>query len=146
MEKINKMRCCLVALIGCVAMIGMGACSAGNDGEKAYYGFEVKLGKSVGELHNVKYHYGDLGWRDAKIATPPGSVELVRSLMTVPETFEVSWDNEDGQHYAFTVPVRSKIAEDLNKKKVVFVIMEDHVEGYVSTPLPNYRESRERFY
>lgn len=75
-----------------------------------------------------------------------GARGTVISPMSIPDEFEISWETQEGKRYEFKVPVRSKVPSDIKGKTVLFVIMQDSVEGYVVTHLPNFQDKRERFY
>lgn len=119
--------------------------AATTNSEKVYHWLRVEVGKGMPMVKSIRYLYGDLGWRE-RGAMQAGVGDSVNSVMTIPDTFEISWETEDGKRYEFKVPVRSKVPVDIKGKKVLFVIMQDHVEGYVRTPLPNFQDKRDRFY
>lgn len=95
--------------------------------------------------NKIRYRYGDLGWRE-KGAAQAGIGVTIRSLMTIPDEFEISWESESGKRHEFKVLVRSRIKADLKGKTILFVIKEESVEGYVATRLPNFRDQLDRFY
>ena len=137
----------LAAITGCVLMVNINGCAMAETGdEKVYHGFSIRVGIGAPEARNIRYRYGDLGWRDAIVSAPPAGIETVRTPMVVPNDFEISWETPEGNHYEFKVPVRSKISSDIKGKTVLFEIMKDHVEGYLVTPLPNFQDKSERFY
>ncbi len=124
--------------------------------EEVYHTFLLSVDSSVKEVRNLRYHYGSFGWLEDP-REKSGPVADNTASITVPDFFEISWDAENGQHYSFSIPVRSKIkAGALGKSNsVLFVIMSDHVEGYIETStrkvnpktgLKYYDRTRERFY
>jgi hypothetical protein len=114
--------------------------------EKVYHGYAIEVGDGVPAVTNIKYRYGVLRWEEARIAAPPAPFTTVRAPMTIPEEFLISWDTKDGKHYDVKVPVRSKVPADIKGKTILFVIMQDHIEGFVATPLANFQDRLERFY
>lgn len=137
----------VAALTGSVLMANTSGCAmAGTSTEKIYHAFAIEVGKGVPKVKNVRYLYGDLGWRESAVMAFPGSGSIIRSQMIIPDNFEISWETQEGKRYEFKVPVRSKVPSDIKGKSVLFVIMQDHVEGFVVTPLPNFQEKREQFY
>ena len=76
-------------------------------------------------------------WTGATLRVLAAWRSILRSLELI---------GQDGKRYEFKVPVRSKVASDIKGKTVLFVIMQDHVEGFVSTPLPNFKDKLDRFY
>ncbi|ANC42913.1 hypothetical protein A6P55_00145 [Pandoraea pnomenusa] len=65
--------------------------------------------------------------------------------MHVPEEFEISWETLDGRTHEAKVPVRSRLQGTVENKTIIFVIMQNHIEGYVGVSTP-YGQKRERFY
>jgi hypothetical protein len=137
----------IAALTGGIIMTGTSGCAmAGTSTEKVDHELALEVGKGVPKVANIRYRYGELGWRERAVMAFPGSGSRVSSTMVVPDDFEISWETQEGKRYDFKVPVRSKLPSGIKGKTVLFVIMQDHVEGYVVTPLPNFQEKRERFY
>jgi hypothetical protein len=144
-------------MIGVLLMI---ACAANTDpyyktDESVYYGFDFYVGNDVHGIRNINYLYGQLGHHNIAFLSMPGSVTTDITTMCVPDVFEISWDNESGVHYEFKVPVRSKITKNIQDKELRFVVMNDHVEGYIvttnhkvnkKTGLRYLSEDLERFY
>jgi len=123
-----------------------GSSAAQGSSIKVYHGFEIKVGKDMPDVRNVRFRYGDLGWIDRPIMGYPGSSTLIRSQMIVPDIFEISWSSLEGKKYEYKIPISSKVPSDMEKKKILIIIMQDKVEGYIETPLPNYQYNRTRFY
>lgn len=145
LERWNRYVVC--SLVGGFFIMGLSGCAmAEGSGNKLRHGFSIAVGKNQPTVKNVRYLYGDLGWREIKVAAPPGALSTLVATMTIPDDFAISWDTQTGQHYDFKIPVRSKMPADIKGKTILFVIMQDHVEGFVVTDLPNFKESRERFY
>lgn len=136
-------RAVLLLLAACLAMSSC-AMAAGPDA-RIRHGLEIEVSASVGRATNIHFTYGDEfidSVRPAAIAIGPFMTFV--SDMRIPETFSVSWDDRDGAHHAATVPVRSRLPGSIENKTLVFVIMPDHVEGYVGVETPRGQQ-RERF-
>jgi hypothetical protein len=137
----------ILALAGGIFIVNTSGCAmAEGSAEKIYHGFAIEVGDGLPAVKNVRYLYGDLGWREIKIAAPPGALSTLFLSMTIPEECQIYWETQEGKQYEFKVPVRSKVRSSIKGKTALFIIMHDHVEGYVSTSLPNFQEKRERFY
>ncbi len=120
------------------------ACAA-DPNKKVRHGFELDVDKSVGKAINVRFTYGEeLKDQGPKTMGFPGGMTH-RTEMRIPEEFEISWETMDGNKHTAKVPVRSLLPGSIEDKKVLFVIFQDHIEGYVSTYTP-YGPKRERFY
>jgi hypothetical protein len=126
--------------------VSCGIAFATTDGERVYHGFSIEVGRGLPPVSGVRFHYGDLGWLERPRATSVAPFTLVNGVMTVPEIFEVSWISEAGASYHFKVPVLSKLPASARGKKVSFVLMSDHVEGYLVTREERGQEQRVRFY
>jgi hypothetical protein len=100
----------------------------------------------IGKAINIRYTYGDEfvdQTRPAAIAIGPFTTYI--APMHIPEEFQISWETTDGAMHKAKVPVRSRLPGSIENKSVIFVIMPDHVEGYVGVSTP-YGQKRERFY
>lgn len=120
-------------------------CAAGSN-EKIRHGLQIELDKSVGRADNIHYTYGN----EFVNATKPSAGSIAPLFvyiapMHVPEEFEINWETQDGKKHAAKVPVRSRIPGSVENKTLVFVIMQDSVEGYVAVSTP-FGQKRERFY
>lgn len=140
----NKRRKLIVAALGGVLMTSMGACASIETG-RVYHRFSIGVGTGMRPVKNLRYLYGDLGWRAHSIAEPVGALSSLSGVMSVPELFEVSWESDTGHSYTFKIPVRSKLPGSVKDKTVRFTIMDDHVEGYLGTR-DGLEERFERFY
>jgi hypothetical protein len=132
----NNLKHHLLSLIATVfwglAIIILSAC-AGVETRPVYHTFAIEVGDGVAPVKNLRYLYGDIGWRESRSASPLGGHSALTGVMIIPEDFEISWESEAGQHYTFKVPVRSKLLSSVKHKTVQFVIMGDRVEGYIGT-------------
>jgi hypothetical protein len=132
------------AALGGIVMTSIGACATTETG-RIHHSFAIEVGRGVTPIKKLRYMYGDLGWRENPSAAP-GPLSALSGDMNVPEEFEISWESELGQRYAFKVPVRSKLSGSVEDKTVRFVIMGDRVEGYLGTREGIGSEKLERFY
>lgn len=132
-----------IAVGGLIA--SMTACAT-RDIERTYHRFSIEVGSNVSRVKNLRYLYGEIGWMNKPTAAPPGPIDSVAGVMLVPEEFEVSWESESGQSYAFMVPVRNNLPDSIKGKTIHFVIMSDRVEGYILTYADLKVSSRTRFY
>lgn len=114
--------------------------------KKVRHGFEIEVDRTVGRAINIRYTYGDeLVDQTRPSAIAIGAFTSYTAPMHIPEDFEISWETQDGKNHAAKVPVRSRLLSSVENKTIVFVIMSEHVEGFVGTPTP-YGQKRERFY
>lgn len=140
----DKRRRLILAALGGMVMANMGACASIEAG-KVYHTFSVGLGKGMSPVKNLRYLYGDLGWRTHSLVEPLGVLSSLSGVMSVPDVFEIGWESEAGQLFTFNVPVRSKLAKSVKDKTIRFVIMGDHIEGFLGTR-DGLEERLERFY
>lgn len=136
----------MLGLLGMGLMSVLDGCSAAGPSAKVYHGLEIEVNKSVGHANNIRYTYGDEFINYTKPSA--GSIAAFSSYtapMHVPEEFEISWETPDGKKHEVKVPVRSRLSGSVENKTIVFVIMQDHVEGYLAVSTP-YGQKRERFY
>lgn len=144
MLKNNQRRRLVLAALGGITILGLGACASVETG-RVYHRFTIEVGRGMRPIKNLRYLYGDLGWRQTPAAEPPGALSSLSGVMLLPDEFEISWESETGQSYKFKIPVHSKLPGSVKNKTVRFVIMGDHVEGYLGAR--NGLEERfERFY
>ncbi|BEV71365.1 hypothetical protein THUN1379_08470 [Paludibacterium sp. THUN1379] len=126
-------------------MCAIMGCAAGPN-DKVRHGLEIEVDKSVGKATNIRYTYGDeLVDETRPVAIAIGSFTTYIARMHIPEEFHISWETSDGTKHDAKVPVRSRLSGSIENKDIVFVIMADHVEGYVGVWTP-YGQKRERFY
>lgn len=121
-------------------------CAIAGPNDKVRHGLEIEVDKSVGKAINIRYTYGDEfvdQTRPAAIAIGPFTTYI--APMHIPEEFQINWETTDGAKHEAKVPVRSRLPGSIENKSVIFVIMPDHVEGYVGVSTP-YGQKRERFY
>lgn len=135
----------VIAAIGGMTMTGTGACASVEAG-RVYHHFAIQVGRGMRPIRNLRYLYGDLGWRENPVAAPIGTLSSLSGVMSVPEEFEVNWESETGKSYSFKIPVRSKLLGSVKDKTVRFVIMGDHVEGYLGRSDGLGPDKLERFY
>jgi len=122
-----------------------GVCGCATTPEqKVRNGFELTVDKSVSEVKNIRFHYGDLGWMERAGATAGGG-STWRMEMIVPENFEISWETIDGTPRRAVIPVKTRLPGSVKDKTVLFLIMQDHVEAYLAVSTPS-GQMRERFY
>ncbi len=132
-------------VMGVVLMTTLGSCAAGPN-DRVYYTFDLLVDKSLDYAKHIRYRYGELGEHEKPIAKSNGVSIINMGLeMTVPEDFEISWETPDGKQHHALVPVRSRIKGSVKGKTVLFLILHDEVQGYISTSTPT-GEMRERFY
>jgi len=136
----------VMSLLG-MWLVGVYAgCTAVGPNEKVRHGLEIEVDKSVGRAVNIRYTYGDEFVNSTKpSAIAIGPMFTYIAPMRIPEEFEISWETQDGKQHEATVPVRGRLPGSVENKTVLFVIMQDHIEGYVSVSTP-YGPKRERFY
>lgn len=132
-------------MLGGVVIDAIGSVTAHAD-DKERHNFGIEVDKSAGTVSNVHYLYGELGWRERAAASPGGAFATVGYVATLPDEFEISWYTKSNIYYHFKIPVRAQIKAEIKDKTVLFVIMDDHVEGFIVTHLQNYHSERERFY
>lgn len=121
-------------------------CAAAEPNAKVRHGLEIEVDKSVGRAVNIRYTYGDEFVNETKpSARAIGPMFSYVAPMHIPEEFEISWETQDGKKHTAKVPVRSRLPGSVADKTVLFVIMQDHIEGYVAISTP-YGQKRERFY
>ena len=125
-------------------MASVGTCLA-VETVRVYHRFAIEVGRGMKPVRNLRYLYGDLGWRMKPIAEPLGALSSLSGVMLVPDEFEISWETEVGQQYEFKIPVRASLPSSAKGKTVLFVIMADKVEGYLGTPV-GLEDKLERFY
>ena len=136
----------ILGLIGAGMMGAIVGCASAGPAAKVYHGLQIELSKSVGQANNIRYTYGDEFVNASKpSAGSIGPLFVYVAPMRVPDEFEISWETQDGKKHEAKVPVRSRLPGSIENKSIVFVIMADHVEGYVGVSTP-YGQKRERFY
>lgn len=126
-------------------MSTLASCSTVETGP-IYHTFSIEVAKEVGRVRNLKYHYGDLGWRQIPVAAAPGPISSQALEMAIPLVFEVSWDSESGRKYEFHIPIKERLPGSISHKTIRMVIVTDGVEGYVITYDGPGVPKRERFY
>lgn len=140
-----KRRRMVMGLLGAGLMSVLEGCAAGPNA-KVRHGLQIEVHKSVGRADNIRYTYGD----EFVDATKPsagsiGPMFVYIAPMHIPEEFAITWETPDGKKHEAKVPVYSRLPDSVRNKSVIFVIMQDHVEGYVGVDTP-YGQKRERFY
>nr|WP_143029100.1 hypothetical protein [Massilia sp. PDC64] len=121
-------------------------CAVAGPNDRVRYALEIEVDKSLGKTTNIRYIYGDElvdQVRPIAIAIAPFTSYI--ATMHIPEEFQISWETIDDAKHEAEVPVRSRLLSSIEHKSIVFVIMPDHVEGYVGVSTP-YGQKRERFY
>lgn len=136
----------MLGLLGAGLMSVLDGCAAAGPNAKVYHGLQIEVHKSVGRANNIRYSYGD-EFVDATVSSAGSiaSFEDYTAPMHIPEKFEISWETQDGETHEAKVPVRSRLPGSVENKTLVFVIMSDHVEGYIGVSTP-FGQKRERFY
>lgn len=127
-------------------MSALEGCAAAGPNAKVYHSLQVEVHKSVGRAKNIRFTYGDEFVNET--VPSAGSIaafENYTAPMHVPEEFEISWETLDGRTHEAKVPVRSRLQGTVENKTIIFVIMQNHIEGYVGVSTP-YGQKRERFY
>ena len=110
------------------------------------HGLEIEVNKSLGKATSIRYTYGvEIVDQVRPVAIAIGAFTTYVASMHVPEDFRISWETADGGKHEAKVPVRSAIPGSLANKTIVFVLMQDHVQGYIGVSTP-YGQKRERFY
>lgn len=137
----------ILLVLVCVALMSvLDGCAAVGPNVKVRHGLEIEVDKSVGRVVNIRYTYGDEFVNETKpSARAIGSMFSYVAPMYIPERFEISWETQDGKKHEAKVPVRSRLPGSMENKTVLFVIMQDHIEGYVAISTPS-GQKRERFY
>lgn len=141
-----NLRRSILRLIGGGMMSVLAGCAVAGPNSKVLHELQIEVNKSVGRALNIRYTYGSEFVNEA--VPSAGSVaafENYTALMLIPDEFEISWETQDGKKHQAKVPVRSRLPGSVENKSVIFVIMPDHVEGYVGVSTP-YGQKRERFY
>jgi hypothetical protein len=145
-SKMHSRRAVLLSLCGIWLAGAFVGCASGGPNQKVRHGLEIEVDKSVGRVVNVRYTYGDDFVDEKKpSASFVGPMFSYIAAMRIPEEFQISWETLDGKKHQARVPVRSRISVSVENKFIVFVIMQDHVEGNVAEPTP-FGRKRERFY
>ncbi|MHA4866187.1 hypothetical protein ACXZ1M_00620 [Duganella sp. PWIR1] len=124
----------------------LGGCAIAGKNDKVYHGLQIEVHRSVGKVFNVRYTYGEAIVNET--VPSAGSVaafENYSAPMRIPEEFQISWETQDEKKHEAKVPVYSRFSGSIDNKSIIFVIMSDHVEGYVGVSTP-YGQKRERFY
>ena len=143
---VRNRRPILLGLVGAGLMRVLDGCAAAGPNAKVYHGLQIEVDKSVGRAVNIRYTYGDEFVNETKpSARAIGPMFSYDAPMHIPEQFEISWETQDGKKHEAKVPVRSRLPGSVENKTVLFVIMQNHIEGYVTTPTPS-GQKRERFY
>jgi hypothetical protein len=133
-------------LLGTGLMVTLGGCAANNQSDDVYHGFALEVGKSAGHVINIRYSYGnELPDESRPSAKANGSFITHFAPMQIPEEFKIAWETQDGQKHEAKVPVRSRLSSSVKNNKILFVIMYNSIEGYISTSTP-YGPKLERFY
>jgi hypothetical protein len=126
-------------------MVTMSSCATGAD-ERVYYTLDMLVDKSIDYAKHIRFRYGELGEHEKPVAKPNGVSIISMGLeMNIPEDFEISWETPDGKGHHKVVPVRGRIKNSVKGKSILFLILYDDVQGYISTNTPT-GEVRERFY
>lgn len=135
----------VLTILGMITVMSLSACATLESGP-VYHAFVLDMAKGNEPVKNLRYRYGDIGWREKQTAFP-GPLATYVSDMTVPEEFEIGWVSNSGKQYEFKVPVRSRLSSSVKRKTVRFVIVGDHVEGYLGVREERYGPLKyERFY
>lgn len=143
---INNQRRIVIGWVGVGLMNTLNGCAAAEPDTKVRHTLRIEVHKSVGGAKNILFTYGD----EIVALKRPSAIAAVpflsyTSSMKVPEEFEISWETPDGKKHEAKVPVRSQIKRSVKNKAIVFVIMQDHVEGYIDLSM-SYGGEMERFY
>lgn len=136
----------ILRLIGVGMMSAITGCAAAGPESKVYHRFQLEVHKSAVQVSNVRFTYGD-DFVDTvvPVARAIASFEDYSAPMRVPDEFHISWETQDGKKHEEKVPVRHRVPGSLENKSIIFVIMPDHMEGYIGVSTP-YGQKRERFY
>jgi len=127
-------------------MSNLSGCATAGAQDKVYHTLEILVDKSVGKAFNIKYTYGE-EFIDY-IKPSAGSVTPFSSYtapMRIPDEFKISWETQDRQKHEARVPVLSKLPDSVKNQTILFVIMPDHVEGFVAVSTPS-GPRKTRFY
>jgi hypothetical protein len=141
---LNRRRIAIV-LFGSGLMSALEGCAAGPN-ERVRHGLQIELGEGVGRINNIRYTYGDefVNERKASASSPiPWFIHI--APMILPEEFLISWEAQGGEKHAAKIPVRSRLSSSIENKIIVFVVMQDTVEGYIAVSTP-FGQKRERFF
>lgn len=125
-------RVLLQGLLGAGLMSAIQGCAAMDSNAPVFHGFQIEVDKSVGRIVNITYSYGD----DFVNVKKPSAIAIgpwtsYDAPMRIPDHFEASWETSDGKKHEAKVSVKSRLPSSIENKIVAFVIMKDHVEGYV---------------
>jgi hypothetical protein len=121
-------------------------CATNDANGRVRHGLEIEVDKSLGRATNIRYTYGDeMVDQSRPIAIAIGAFVTYIASMRVPEEFRISWETLGGIKHEAIVPIRDSIRGSIENKNIVFVIMQDRVEGYVGVTTP-YGQKRQRFY
>jgi hypothetical protein len=143
---LSSRRHVLMSAFGVAMMMLFGAKVEAAQYKRVRHGLEIEVDKTVGRAINIRYTYGDeLVDQTRPAAIAIGAFTSYTAPMYIPEDFEISWETQDGKSHVAKVPVRSRLPGSVENKTIVFVIMSEHVEGFVGTSTP-YGQKRERFY
>jgi len=122
------------------------SCAIAGINSKVLHELQIEVSKKVGRALNIRYTYGsEFVNETVPSAGSVAAFENYTAPMLIPDEFEISWETEDGKKHQAKVPVRSRLPGSVENKSVIFVIMPDHVEGFIGTSTP-YGQTRERFY
>ncbi len=136
----------ILLLIGTGILSAVTGCATAEPSAKVYHRFQLEVHKSAVQLNNIRFTYGDdFVGTVVPSARAIASFEDYSAPMRIPEEFDISWETRDGKKHEANVPVRSRLPGSIENKSIVFVIMADHVEGYVGVSTPT-GQKRERFY
>jgi hypothetical protein len=141
-----NLRRSILGLIGAGTISLLTGFAMAEPNSKVYHGLQIEVNKSVGMVLNIRYTYGSAFVNETlPSAGSFAAFENYTAPMLIPDEFEISWETQDGKKHQANVPVRSRLPGSVENKSVIFVIMPDHVEGYVGVFTP-YGQKRERFY
>ena len=136
----------VVGMAATTLVYAVAGCAATEVNGRVRHGLEIEVDKSLGRATKIRYTYGDEIVDQARpTAIAIGAFTTYVASMPIPEEFRISWETPDGGMHEAIVPVRRFIRGSIANKNIVFVIMQDCVEGYVGVDTP-YGHKRERFY
>lgn len=128
-------------------MSAVSGCATAGAEDRIYHTLQIEVDKSVGLATNIRYTYGtelvdqyitERGWIG-------GPFENYTAPMLIPEKFNISWETLDGKKHEENIPLLSKLPGSVKNKTILFVIMNDHVEGFIAISTP-YGPQKTRFY
>lgn len=141
-----NLRRSMLELIGAGIISAILGCASAEPSAKVYHRLQIEVHKTTVQLKNIRFTYGD-DFVDSLVpsARAIGAFEDYSAPMRIPDEFDIRWETQDGKKHEAKVPVRSRLPDSIENKSIIFVIMPDHVEGFIGVST-SYGQKRERFY